>query len=120
MSTKLPILSHSRSHEALKKIKDDEEHEQPFLTMKSNTVIYKIFSIVTNRDIDGSELIQWHRKSCGKSKHFHSIQKEGLTGGQFPPNLFGSNSACWVIMVLFFNLNRFMQVAALPKELKES
>lgn len=70
--------------------------------------------------LDGSALIQWHRKRCGKSEHVHSTQKEGLAGGQFPSNLFGANAAWWAIMVLSFNLNRLMQIAALPKELKES
>jgi hypothetical protein len=103
------------------KNKTDEELDLPFQTMKSDKTTYKLFSVVTNRsDIDGSELIQWHRKRCGKSEHVHSTQKEGLAGGQFPSNLFGINAAWWQIMVLSFNLNRFMQIAALPKEFKES
>lgn len=102
------------------KNKNDDELELPFQTMKSDKVMYKLFSVVTNRDIDGSDLIQWHRKRCGKSEHVHSTQKEGLAGGQFPSNLFGANAAWWAIMVLSFNLNRLMQIAAFPKELKES
>ena len=81
---------------------------------------YKLFAVVTNRNIDGSDLIQWHRKRCGKSEHVHRTQKEGLAGGQLPSNLFGANAAWWAIMVLSFNLNRLMQIAALPKDLKES
>jgi hypothetical protein len=108
--------------EAMKpsKTKSDEEIELPFQTMKAKEVTYKLFAVVTNRDIDGSELIQWHRMRCGKSEHVHSTQKEGLAGGQFPSNLFGANAAWWVIMVLSFNLNRLMQLAALPKDFKES
>ncbi len=88
--------------------------------MKSNKVTYKLFAVVTNRDIDSSDLIQWHRKRCGKSEHVHSTQKEGLAGGQLPSNLFGANAAWWAIMILSFNLNRLMQLAALPKDLQES
>lgn len=98
----------------------DDELDLPFQTIKLDEVRYKLFAVVTNRDINGSDLIQWHRKRCGKSEHVHSTQKEGLAGGQFPSNLFGVNAAWWAIMVLSFNLNRLMQIAALPKDLKES
>jgi hypothetical protein len=108
--------------EAIKssKAKCDEAPDLPFQTMHSSKGTYKLFAVVTNRNIDGSELIQWHRKRCGKSEHVHSIQKEGLAGGQMPSNHFGSNAAWWQLMVLSFNLNRLMQLAALPKEFKES
>lgn len=59
--------------------------------MRSDKVTYKLFAVVTNRNIDGSDLIQWHRKRCGKSEHVHSTQKEGLADGQLPSNLFGAN-----------------------------
>ena len=107
--------------EAMKPSKTkDDELDLPFQTIKLDEKRYKLFAVVTNRDINGSDLIQWHRKRCGKSEHVHSTQKEGLAGGQFPSNLFGSNAAWWAIMVLSFNLNRLMQIGALPKELKES
>ncbi len=102
------------------KTKGDEEPDLPFQTMTSDRVTYKLFAVVANRDMDGSDLIQWHRKRCGKSEHVHSTQKEGLAGGQLPSNLFGANAAWWAIMVLSFNLNRLMQIAVLPKDLKES
>ena len=102
------------------KTKNHDELDLPFQTIKLEKVMYKLFAIVTNRDIDGSDLIQWHRKRCGKSEHVHSIQKEGLAGGQLPSNLFGANAAWWAVMVLSFNLNRLMQIAALPTDLKES
>jgi len=103
------------------KTKENEELDLPFQTMRSDEHTYKLFAVVTNRmDIDGSELIQWHRKRCGKSEQVHSTQKEELAGGQFPSNLFGVNAAWWQLMVLAFNLNRFMQLAALPEVFKES
>ena len=97
-----------------------DELDLPFQTIKLDEVRYKLFVVVTNREIDGSDLIQWHRKRCGKSEHVHSTQKEGLAGGQLPTNLFGANAAWWAMMVLSFNLNRLMQIAALPKDLKDS
>jgi len=105
--------------EAMKPSKEEKD-ELPFQTMCSNKTTYKLFAVVTNRDIDGGELIVWHRKRCGKSEHAHSAQKESLAGGQLPSNLFGANAAWWQLMVLSFNLNRLMQVVALPKEFKES
>lgn len=100
--------------------KEDTDVELPFQTVKSNNQNYKLFAIVTNRDIDGGELVLWHRKRCGKSEQLHNTQKEGLAGGQFPSNLFGVNAAWWQIMVIAFNLNRLMQVVAMPTKLKES
>ena len=97
-----------------------EDLDLPFQTIQDKDITYKLFSMVTNRTIDGNVLIQWHRKRCGKSEHAHSIQKEGLAGGQLPSNLFGVNAAWWQLMVLAFNLNRLMQAVALPKALKES
>lgn len=109
--------------EAMKpsKTKENEELDLPFQTMKSDKATYKLFAVVTNRmDMEGSELIQWHRKRCGKSEQVHSAQKEELAGGQFPSNLFGVNAAWWQLMVISFNVNRFMQLTALPKAFKES
>lgn len=109
--------------EPMKEPKSDAEIEEmdlPFQTLQQNELTYKLFGVVTNRSIDGNELIEWHRKRCGKSEQIHNIQKEGLAGGQLPSNLFGVNAAWWQIMVLSLNLNRLMQLVALPKELKES
>jgi len=39
---------------------------------------------VTNRDLEGNELINWLHKRCGKSEEAHSIMKEDLAGGKLP------------------------------------
>jgi len=77
-----------------------EETDLPFQTIQEETVTYKLFGIVTNRNLEGNALIQWHRERCGKSEHVHHKQKEDLAGGQLPSNLFGANTAWWQIMVL--------------------
>lgn len=92
----------------------------PFQTLQTGGNDYKLFGLVTNRTLPGNELIQWHRARCGKSKQVHSTQKTGLAGGQFPSAYFGSNAAWWQIMILAYNLNRLMQLTALPASLKES
>jgi hypothetical protein len=91
--------------------------ELPFQTLKMQRIEYKLFGIVTNRTIDGNELINWHRKRCGDSEKVHSIEKADLAGGQFPSCKFGANAAWWHIMVLAFNLKALMQKLVLPKSL---
>lgn len=107
--------------EALPAIASAQETETlPFQTIQDNTTTYKLFAVVTNRDIDGHALLQWHRERCGKSEQVHSTQKAGLAGGQLPSNHFGVNAAWWQIMILAYNLNRLMQSVALPSKLQES
>lgn len=83
--------------------------ELPFPTMSMEKKRYKIFGIVTNRDLEGSELINWLHKRCGKSEEAHSVMKEDLAGGKLPSSAFGENAAWWWIMILAFNLNSAMK-----------
>jgi hypothetical protein len=87
-----------------------ERHvELPFPTLSMEKKRYKIFGIVTNRDLEGGELINWLHKRCGKSEEAHSIMKEDLAGGKLPSSAFGENAAWWWIMILAFNLNSAMK-----------
>lgn len=107
--------------EAMKNLPETKDVAKlPFQTMQNAGVTYKLFAMVTNRDLNGNDLIQWHRKRCGNSEQVHNTQKEGLAGGRLPSNLFGANAAWWQIMILAFNLNRLMQTVALPEALKNS
>jgi Transposase DDE domain group 1 len=81
----------------------------PFPTMNFGSVKYKVFGIVTNRDIPGDELIWWYRERCGKSEEAHSVMKEDLAGGRLPSGYFGVNAAWWQIMILALNLNSAMK-----------
>jgi hypothetical protein len=83
--------------------------ELPFPTMTIEKKRYKLFGIVTNRDTDGSELVNWLHKRCGKSEEAHSLMKEDLAGGKLPSGKFGENAAWWWIMILAFNLNTAMK-----------
>ncbi len=89
------------------------EGQLPFPAMTMEKKRYKIFGIVTNRDIDGSEIVDWLHKRCGKSEEAHSIMKEDLAGGKFPSADFGENAAWWGIMILAFNLASAMKQLAL-------
>ena len=95
------------------------QQELPFQTIKFKTGEYKLFGIVTNRDLHGNDLINWHRKRCGDSEKVHSIEKNDLAGGQFPSNKFGANAAWWQIMVMAFNLNSLTKALVFPKKLKK-
>ncbi len=77
---------------------------------------YKVFGIVTNRDLDPEELVWWSRQRCGKGEEVHAVLKEDLAGGRLPSGLFGANAAWWAITALAFNLNSAMKQLALGKE----
>ena len=87
----------------------ESQVELPFPTMRIQQRRYKIFGIVTNRDIEGEALIHWYHKRCGKSEEAHGIMKEDLAGGKLPSCDFGENAAWWGIMILAFNLNAAMK-----------
>lgn len=91
------------------------EGKVPFPTMNWGEEKYKLFGLVTNRDIAGDELIWWSRQRCGKGEEMHAIMKNDLAGGRLPSSQFGANAAWWQIMILAFNLNSLMKHLALPE-----
>jgi hypothetical protein len=107
-----PVYRYVAIREALEQPSLPEMEQQtslPFPTMKFGSTSYKVFGIVTNRDIPADELIWWHRKRCGKSEEVHSVMKEDLAGGRLPSGYFGVNAAWWHIMILAMNLNSAMK-----------
>lgn len=93
------------------------EQDLPFQTMLMKQREYKIFGLVTNRDLPGNDLLGWYRKRCGDSEKVHCIEKSDLSGGQFPSNKFGANAAWWHMMVLSFNLIALMKKLVFPPSL---
>jgi hypothetical protein len=91
------------------------EAQLPFPSMIFGERRYKLFGLVTNRDLPGDKVIWWHRERCGKGEEMHKIMKEDLAGGHLPSARFGANAAWWGIMVLAFNLNSVMKRLVLPK-----
>jgi hypothetical protein len=93
----------------------DEQLSFPFATMAVEGRRYRIYGIVTNRDLNGEELIHWFHKRCGKSEEAHGVMKDDLAGGKLPSEDFGENAAWWWIMILALNLNSLMKRLVLGK-----
>jgi hypothetical protein len=88
----------------------ESQQELPFPTMEFTEVgRYKLFSLVTNRDLPGDELIRWQRERCGKSEEAHAVMKDDLAGGRLPSWKFGANAAWWQMMLLALNLNAVLK-----------
>ena len=94
----------------------EAQRDLPFQTMEMRGCPYKVFGIVTNRDLSGEELIRWYRGRCGKGEEMHGVLKEDLAGGKLPSGSFGENAAWWWITVLSFNLNAAMKRLVLGDE----
>jgi len=91
------------------------EVQLPFPTLKWGEKKYKLFGLVTNRELTGDQLIWWSRKRCGKGEEMHAVMKHDLAGGHLPSAHFGANAAWWEMMVLAFNLNSLLKRLALPE-----
>lgn len=91
-----------------------ETAEDPDQVQSHSGERYKIYGIITNRDVGGNELIQWYRERCGKSEEVHAVMKDDLAGGKLPSGFFGENAAWWGIMILALNLNAMMKRLVLP------
>jgi hypothetical protein len=62
-------------------------------------------AVVTNRwEVDGGELLTWHREKAGTIEHVHDEVKNGLGGGQLPSAKFGANAAWFRIACLAYNV----------------
>ena len=95
---------------------EPEQKELPFPTLEFGSKgRYKIYGIVTNRDLPGEELISWYRQRCGKSEEMHAVMKEDLAGGKLPSGKFGVNAAWWQIMILSLNINQALKRLVLGK-----
>lgn len=61
-------------------------------------------AVVTNHQIDGGRLLDWHREKAGTVEHTHDEVKNELGGGHVPSQRFGVNSAWFKIALLTYNL----------------
>jgi hypothetical protein len=61
-------------------------------------------AVVTNQELDGGRLLDWHREKAGTVEHTHDEVKNELGGGHVPSQRFGVNSAWFKISLLTYNI----------------
>jgi hypothetical protein len=109
-----PVCRHLATREVLRQdTLPGYEGQLPFPTMEMDATRYKIFGIVTNRNTEGSQFINWLHGRCGTSEEAHSIMKKDLSGGKLPSSGFVANSPWLGIMIRSFNLNSAIKQLAL-------
>lgn len=87
----------------------EEDKQYPFATMTKKDHKYKVFGVVTNKEQDGNDIINWLYARCGESEEVHRAMKDDFAGGTLPCGGFGQNTAWWWIMLLALNLNAVMK-----------
>jgi hypothetical protein len=63
-------------------------------------------AVITNRDLPGDKLLEWHREKAGTVEHVHDEIKNWLAGGHVPSQRFGVNAAWFKMALLTYNLTR--------------
>ncbi|MFA5810591.1 MAG: IS1380 family transposase [Thermoleophilia bacterium] len=77
----------------------------------------RYFAVVSNRwDMEGQELLEWHRGKAGTVEHSHDILKNELGAGVYPSGKHGANAAWLRIQVITHNLLELLKKVALPEE----
>jgi len=61
-------------------------------------------AVITNRDLPGDKLLEWHREKAGTVEHVHDEIKNWLAGGHVPSQRFGVNAAWFKMALLTYNL----------------
>jgi len=62
------------------------------------------YAVITNRDLRGDRLLNWHREKAGTVEHVHDEIKNGLGGGHMPSQRFAVNAAWFKLALLSYNL----------------
>lgn len=61
-------------------------------------------AVMTNRDVRGDKLLNWHREKAGTIEHVHDEIKNALGGGHMPSQRFAVNAAWFKFALLAYNL----------------
>jgi hypothetical protein len=61
-------------------------------------------AVITNRDLPGDKLLDWHRQKAGTVEHVHDEIKNALGGGHMPSKRFAVNAAWFKFALLSYNL----------------
>lgn len=61
-------------------------------------------AVITNRDLPGDKLLDWHREKAGTVEHVHDEIKNALGGGHMPSQRFAVNAAWFKFALLSYNI----------------
>lgn len=61
-------------------------------------------AVITNRDLRGDLLLNWHREKAGTIEHVHDEIKNELGGGHMPSQRFAVNAAWFKLALLTYNV----------------
>jgi hypothetical protein len=61
-------------------------------------------AVMTNRDLRGDHLLNWHREKAGTVEHVHDEIKNALAGGHMPSQRFAVNAAWLKFALLAYNM----------------
>jgi hypothetical protein len=61
-------------------------------------------AVVTNLNIQGGRLLDWHREKAGTVEHTHDEVKNALGGGHVPSQRFGVDAAWFKLSLLTYNM----------------
>jgi hypothetical protein len=61
-------------------------------------------AVITNRDVRGDRLLDWHREKAGTVEHVHDEIKNALAGGHMPSQRFAVNAAWLKFTLLSYNI----------------
>jgi hypothetical protein len=105
----------------IEELEEANEKMKKLHLMELTGDVYKVFGMVTNiMEQDGSELLLWHHKRCGKAEEVHRILKDEVAGGHVASRKFGANAAWWNIAVIAFSLLNLFKHNFMPKECHRS
>jgi hypothetical protein len=80
----------------------------------------KHFAVVTNREGEGRDLIEWHRQKAGTVEHAHDVLVNELAAWALPSQKFCVNAAWFRMNVLLYNLLSILRRVALPGDLRNA
>lgn len=61
-------------------------------------------AVITNRDLPGDKLLDWHREKAGTVEHVHDEIKNALGAGHMPSQRFAVNAAWFKFALLSYNI----------------
>jgi Transposase DDE domain group 1 len=73
-------------------------------------------AVVTNLELAGGRLLDWHREKAGTVEHTHDEVKNELGGNHVPSQRFGVNSAWFKIALLTYNIISAIKGLCLEEE----